>query len=125
MRPLGHVSDGVAAEVLDALRFELDGMPTPKATFGQVKGGSWLRVPILGLDELRDVVFESTMPIVPVNHPKSMPWEVAIPLRKDRTPRELAAPLSGSWTVSDVVVSAGLRLSGGYCYETFATIPLG
>ena len=125
VRPLGHVTDAVAEEVLDVLRFELDGMPEQMASFGPVKCGSWLRVPVLGLDELRDVVFESTMPIVPVNHPRSMPWEVAVPLRKDRTPKELVAPLTASWTVGEVVVAAGRRRAGSYGYETVATIPLG
>ena len=125
VRPLGNITDAVADEVLDVLRFELDGMPPPKASFGPVKAGSWLRVTMLGLDELRDVVYETTMPIVPVNHPKSMPWEVAIPLRKDRSPKELIAPLSGTWTVKEVVLAAGRRRAGTYGYETVATIPLG
>jgi hypothetical protein len=125
VRPLGTVTEAVADEVLDVLRFELDGMPPPKASFGPVKAGSWLRVPVLGLDELRDVVFEATMPIVPVHHPKSLPWEVAIPLRKERSPKDLLAPLSASWTVKEVVLAAGRRRSGGYGYETMATIPLG
>ena len=90
-----------------------------------MKAGSWLRVPVLGLDELRDVVYESTMPIVPVRYPRSMPWEVAIGLRKDRTPKDLIAPLSASWTVGEVVLAAGRRRAGGYGYETVATVPLG
>ena len=78
-----------------------------------------------GLDELRDVVFECTTPIVPVNHPKSLPWEVAIPLHKGRTGKELVAPLTGSWTVKEVVLAEGTRRGGTHHYETVATIPLG
>ena len=125
VRPLSHEQPGVVDALLDALRFELDGMPPPTASFGPVKAGSWLRVPVLGLDELRDVVFECTMPIVPVSHPKSMPWEVTIPLRKDRSPKELIAPLSASWKVDEVVLAEGTRRGGTHHYETVATIPLG
>ena len=126
VRPLGSVTDAVADHLLDALRFELDGMPRPKASFGPVKAGSWLRVTVDGLDELRDVVFEATTPIVPVTHPRSLPWEVAIPLRRDRSPKELVAPLpTTTWTVDEVVLAAGRRRAGGHGYETVATISLG
>ena len=125
VRPLAHEQPGMVDALVDVLRFELDGMPHPKASFGPVKAGSWLRVPVLGVDELRDVVFEATMPIVPVTHPKSLPWEVAIPLRKDRSPKDLIAPLSASWTVKEVVLAEGTRRGGTYRYETVATIPLG
>jgi hypothetical protein len=126
VRPLGSCTDAVADDLLDALRFELDGMPKPKASFGAVLAGSWLRVAIDGLDELRDVVFEATMPIVPVTHPKSLPWEVAIPLRRDRSPKDLVAPLPATtWTVSELVLAAGRRRATGHGYETVASIPLG
>jgi hypothetical protein len=125
VRPLSFGRPGLVEELVEVLRFELDGMPPPTASFGPVKAGSWLRVPVLGLDELRDVVFETTMPIVPVNHPKSLPWEVTVPLRKDRSPKDLIAPLSASWTVEEVVLAEGTRRGGTHHYETVATIPLG
>jgi hypothetical protein len=43
VRPLGHVTDAVAAALLDVLRFELDGMPPPKASFGAVKARGCVR----------------------------------------------------------------------------------
>ena len=125
VRPLSFERPGVVDAVLEALRFELDGMPPPKASFGPVRSGGWLRVTVLGLDELRDVVFECTTPIVPVMHPKSLPWEVAIPLHKGRTGKELVAPLTGSWTVREVVLAEGTRRGGLHHYETVAAIPLG
>jgi len=125
VRPLAYEQPGMVDALLEALRFELDGMPPPTASFGPVKAGSWLRVPVLGLDELRDVVFECTTPIVPVTHPKSLPWEVAIALRKDRSPKELIAPLAASWTVREVVLAEGTRRGGTYHYETVESIPLG
>jgi len=125
VRPLSFEKPGMVDALLDALRFELDGMPPPRASFGPVRSSGWLRVLIEGLDELRDVVFECTTPIVPVTHPRSLPWEVAIPLHKGRSGKELVAPLSGSWTVREVVLAEGTRRGGVHHYETVASIPLG
>jgi hypothetical protein len=125
VRPLSFEKPGMVDALLDALRFELDGMPRPRASFGPVRSGGWLRVLVLGLDELRDVVFECTTPIVPVYHPKSLPWEVAIPLHKGRTGKDLIAPLSGSWSVKEVVLAEGTRRGGVHRYETLASVPLG
>jgi len=125
VRPLAYETEGLVDALVDVLRFELDGMPRPRASFAPVKAGSWLRAPVLGLDELRDVVFESTTSLVPVHHPKSLPWEVSVALRKDRSPKDLIAPLSASWTVKEVVLAAGIRRGGTYRYETIAAVPLG
>ncbi|HYD10542.1 MAG TPA: hypothetical protein VEA78_10595 [Acidimicrobiales bacterium] len=125
VRPLSFEKPGMVDALLEALRFELDGMPPPRASFGRVRSGGWLRVAVEGLDELRDVVFECTTPIVPVNHPKSLPWAVELPLHKGRSGRELIAPLSGAWTVKEVVLAEGTRRGGVHHYETVATIPLG
>lgn len=124
VRPLGHVADAVVPELLETLRFELDGMPKPTARLATPRHGSWLRVPVEGLDELRDVVYEVTAPIIPITHPKSLPWEVAIPLRRDRSPRELVHPISGSWRVGEVVLAAGRRTKDGHGYETVEAIAL-
>ena len=125
VRPLGRVTDAVAGELLDALRFELDGMPPPRASFGPVRSAGWLRVLVEGLDELRDVVFEATVPIIPVTHPKSMPWAPQLPLRRDRSPKELVHPLSATWTVGEVVLAKGTRTKDGHGYETVESIRLG
>jgi hypothetical protein len=100
-------------------------MPKPVAQLQAPRHGSWLRVELLGLDELRDVVFEATMPIVPVSHPKSLPWAPVLPLRKDRSPKELVHPLSGRWTVGEVVLARGVRDRDGHGYETVESFPLG
>jgi hypothetical protein len=125
VRPLGHVSDAVASDLVDALAFELDGMPKPKATLRTPLHGTWLRSPVDGLDELRDVVFEATVPIVPVTHPKSLPWAVALPLSRDRAPKELVHPLDVRWTVGEVVLAKGRRTSEGHGYETVHAFRLG
>lgn len=125
VRPLGRVvDDGVVDRLVETLRFELDGMPKPKARLEAVKHGGWLRVPVAGLEELTEVVFEVTEPIVPRTHPNN-PWEVSIVLRRDRSPKELAQPLTGSWTVGEVVLAQGKRSKTGYGYETVETFRLG
>ena len=125
VRPLGRVVAGTFVELVETLRFELDGMPRPKAALQTPLHGSWLRAPVTGLDELRDLVFEVTMPLVPVTHPKSMPWEVAIVLSRARAPKELVHPLSASWTVREVVLAKGTRTAAGHGYETVEAFPLG
>lgn len=125
VRPLGQVTPDVIPRLLDALSFELDGMPNPKAVFGTPRHGEWLRVEVGGLDELRDVVFEATTPIVPITHPRSMPWTPVVPLRRLRSPKELVQPLSATWTVSEVVLAKGTRTKAGHGYETVETIRLG
>jgi 2'-5' RNA ligase len=125
VRPLGHVAAEVIDDLVDVLRFELDGMPRPKATLRTPRHGEWLRAPVDGLEELRAVVFESTTPIVPITHPNAKPWEVSIVLSRGRSPKELVHPLSGSWTVGEVVLAKGTRNAAGHAYETVETIPLG
>lgn len=125
VRPLGSVTDqGTVDRLVETLRFELDGMPTPTARLATPKHGEWLRVPVTGLEELTEVVFEVTEPIVPRTHPNN-PWEVAIVLRRDRSPKELVHPVTGSWKVGEVVLAAGRRRRDGYAYETVESFPLG
>ena len=125
VRPLGHVNDErVVDQLVDTLRFELDGMPKPMASLGTPRHGSWLRVPILGIEDLTEVVFEVTEPIVPRTHPNN-PWEVAIALRRDRSARELVHPVSGRWRVGEVVLARGRRTRDGHGYETVESMPLG
>jgi hypothetical protein len=125
VRPLGRVHPETVPALVDALAFELDGMPKPTAALQPPRHGEWLRVEVLGLDELRDVVFEATTPIVPITHPRSVPWTPVVPLRRDRSPKELVHPLSGSWAVGEVVLAAGTRSKAGHGYETVASFPLG
>src|SRR4051812_5888398 len=125
VRPLGRVTDAVVRELVDTLSFELDGMPKPKATLLTPRHGSWLRTPVEGLEELCDVVFDVTMPIVPVTHPKSLPWEVTVVLSRDRAPKELVHPLGVSWTVGEVVLARAVRTPAGHGYETVESFRLG
>ena len=125
VRPLGHVTDdAIVAQLVETLRFELDGMPKPKAKLETPKHGEWLRTPVSGLEELTEVVFEVTEPIVPRTHPNN-PWEVAIVLSRSRSPKELVHPLSASWTVGEVVLAKGTRSKAGHGYETVESFRLG
>jgi hypothetical protein len=115
----------VIPRLVDVLTFELDGMPKPKASLTTPRHGEWLRVEVAGLDELRDVVFEATVPVVPITHPKSLPWAPQLPLNRGRSPKELVHPLSATWTVGEVVLARGTRTKAGHGYETLEAIPLG
>ena len=125
VRPLGNQPASVITQVVDALSFELDGMPKPKAALTTPRPGQWMGTNVAGLDELRDVVFEATMPIIPVTHPKSLPWQPFIVLRRDRSPKELVHPLSASWTVGEIVIAKGTRTKAGHGYETVEVVKLG
>ena len=124
VRPLGSVTPEVVDRLAETLRFELDGMPKPKARLETPRHGEWLRTPVSGLEELTEVVFDVTEPIVPRTHPNN-PWEVAIVLSRSRAPKELVHPLSAGWTVGEVVLAKGARTKAGHGYETVETIPLG
>jgi 2'-5' RNA ligase len=125
VRPLGQQTEAVIPRLVDALSFELDGMPKPKAQLTTPRSGQWMGIDVVGLDELRDVVFDATMPIIPVTHPKSLPWQPFIVLRRSRSPKELVHPLSASWTVGEVVLAKGTRSKEGHGYETVEVIKLG
>lgn len=124
VRPLGHVGPELVPRLVEVLSFELDGMPKPTAKLRAPNHGSWLWIPVEGLEELRDVVFEATIPLIPVTHPKSLPWTPALPLRKDRSPKDLVHPIAGSWRVGEVVLAKGRRTRDGHGYETVETISL-
>src|SRR5439155_22278691 len=69
IRPLGHVADRVVPEVTETLREELDGAPKPRASLETPLHGAWLRSPVTGIEDLVEVVFEATEPLVPRTHP--------------------------------------------------------
>jgi 2'-5' RNA ligase len=125
VRPLGQVAADVVPALVDALRFELDGMPKPKAALQPPRAGEWLRLEVLGLDDLRDVVFDATTPIVPITHPRSLPWAPELTLRRSRSPKDLVHPLAATWTVGEVVLAKGARTREGHGYETVESIRLG
>ena len=124
LRPLGHVADAVVPQLIETLRFELDGAPKLEVSFGEPYRDQWLMVPVLGLDDLGALVFEVTEPLVPVTHPK--PWSAQLVLaRAKRVPPELAKPISATWTVSSVSLARGTRTKDGPGYEDVEVFPLG
>jgi 2'-5' RNA ligase len=124
IRPLGHVPDRVVPALEEALRHELDGAPRLRASLGTPLHGEWLRAPVTGLEELQEVVFEVTEPLVPRTHPHN-PWTTNLVLARGRSPKELVAPLSASWTVSSVSLARAVRSRPGPGYEDLLALPLG
>ena len=78
IRPLGDVAAALVPGLVEALERDLDGAPKVKASFGPVYREGWLMVPVLGLDDLRDVVFEATEELVPLVIQR--PWNVGLAL---------------------------------------------
>ena len=124
IRPLGHVPDGVAAQLIETLRFELDGAPKVKVHFGQVTRKGWLHVPVEGLDDLGAVVFDVTEPLVPVTHPQPFLAELTL-ARGPKVPSEAVAQLSAGWTVDRVSLAKGTKTKDGPGYEDVEVFRLG
>lgn len=124
IRPLGHVSDHVVPDLIDTLRDELDGAPKVKLSLGTPLHGDWLRAPVTGLEELLDVVFEVTEPLVPRTHPHNT-WDPTLVLARGRSPKDLVVPLDASWTATSVSLAKAIRSKDGPGYEDVATFPLG
>jgi hypothetical protein len=62
--------------VVYAVAAALDGAPPARAFLGPTterQSGQWLTVPVAGLDELAADVFDATVLLVPVTHPRSGP----------------------------------------------------
>lgn len=123
LRPLGDVTADRVSALADALRFELDGAPKAKAAFGPVRREGWLLADVTGLEDLVDVVFDSTMQLVPATHRTS--WTAHVVLARGRCPKELVAPLTAKWTVGEVVLARATRTKAGPGYETVAALALG
>jgi 2'-5' RNA ligase len=123
IRPLGHVPDRVVPELIETLRDELDGAPRPRLSLGTPLHGEWLRSPVSGLEELLDVVFEVTEPLVPRTHPQNE-WTANLVLARGRSPRELVAPLAASWTATEVALAKATRTPEGPGYEDIEAFPL-
>jgi len=123
IRPLGDVPAGAAPDLVEALGFELDGAPKVNAAFGPVYREGWLMVPVTGLEELVNVVFEATEPIVPVTHRRD--WHAQLALARGRATKELVQPLSASWTVASVSLAKATRSKEGPGYADLEIFPLG
>ena len=124
IRPLGHVADAVVPELTETLRAELDGAPKLRASLGTPLHGEWLRSPVNGLEELMEVVFEVTEPLVPRTHPHNE-WTADLVLARGRSQKELVVPVTASWTVTSLSLARAARSKDGPAYEDVATFSLG
>lgn len=126
LRPLGHVADHLVAPLVDALADALEGAPAPSCALGPATvrpAGSWLYVPVAGLDELADEVFAATEHLVPVTHPQ--PYRAALVLATGRVPAELAgAPISGTWRPDEFALIADRSAPGRPLLVDLETFPL-
>ena len=103
LRPLGHVPVELYDGLMDAVAAELDGAPSIPVEFGPTVrryGGQQLSVPVSGLDELSQIIFAATEPLVPVTHPQ--PFHADVVLANGRIPAELAGAegaggVGGDW----------------------------
>jgi hypothetical protein len=126
VRPLGHVPPAVVPQLVAVLTDELDGAPAVRCTAGPATerlGGQWLGVPVAGLDELAEVVFDVTAPVVPVTHPQ--PFRADLVLARGRVPRELAGrPLACSWTARRLDLVADHSSPHAFRFEDVASFVL-
>ncbi len=124
VRPLGHVRDEVATDLVEVLGAELDGAPATTASLEPVANRGWLVAPVSGLERLTETIFEVSERLVPVTHPQSHHAEIVL-ARGPRIDRDLIQPLSATWTVTSLVLARGTRGPEGPGYEDLATFTLG
>jgi hypothetical protein len=126
VRPLGHVPTAVMPRLVEVLADELDGAPPARCVAGPLTerlGGQWLGLPVSGLDELAEVVFDVTAPVVPVTHPQ--PFRADVVLARGKVPKELAGiPVRASWTARQLALVADHSSPRGARFEDVATFPL-
>jgi hypothetical protein len=108
LRPLGHVPVQLYDGLIDAVADELDGAPPLRVGFGPTVrryGGQQLSVPVSGLDELSEIIFAATEPLVPVTHPQ--PFHADVVLANGRIPADLAGTdVRAEWVVTGVSLVA-------------------
>lgn len=127
LRPLGHVAGALVPQLIETLRFELDGAPKVKVSMGPAAtrfGGAWLHAPVQGLDDLGAVIFEVTEALIPVTHPQPFSADLVL-ARATKCPPELVQPISASWTVGEICLAKGTRSKDGPGYEDVEVFALG
>lgn len=126
LRPLGHVAQDLVGPVSAALADALDGAPARPVRLGPTQrryGGRALCVPVEGVDDLAEAVFEATGPLVPVTHPQ--PFLAHLMVAGGRVPRGAdGTPVTGGWTVSDVRLVADRSSPHGVRFEDLAVVDL-
>jgi 2'-5' RNA ligase len=124
LRPLGHVRDAVVPGLIETLAEELEGAPAVEVGLGTPPHGEWLRSPVTGAEELQEVVFEVTEPLVPRTHPHK-DWQAQLVLARGRSPKDLVVPLDLKWKAASLSLARATRSREGPGYEDVATFPLG
>lgn len=108
LRPLGHVPVELYNDLIDVVATELDGAPPVRVGFGPTErryGGQQLSLPVSGLDELSEIIFAATEPLVPVTHPQ--PFHADLVLAGGRIPPDLAGTeVRAEWVVTGVSLFA-------------------
>jgi hypothetical protein len=126
VRPLGHVAPTLVPRLVEVLTAELDGAPPARCVAGPATerlGGQWLGVPVSGVDDLAEVVFDVTAPIVPITHPQ--PFHADLVLARGRVPKELAGvPFHASWTARQLLLVADHSSPRGARFDDVASFPL-
>jgi 2'-5' RNA ligase len=126
LRALGQVTDHLAEPLAAALAEELDGAPPVSCVLGPVTrrlGGQWLGAPVAGLDDLASAVFDATVGLVPVTHPR--PFQADVVLARGRVPAALAGqPVAAHWTVHAVALVADRSAPGRPRLDDLARFPL-
>lgn len=126
LRPLGHVASSLVEPLTEALRAALDGAPSRPVTVSATErrwAGRALCVPVAGVDDLAEAVFDATEALVPVTHPQ--PFHAHLMVAAGRVPRGVdGTPVEGGWTVSDVRLVADRSSPRGVRLEDLAVIDL-
>lgn len=108
LRPLGHVNDQLIPSLIAALQGELAAAPRTPCTLGPATrrvGGQWLGVPVEGLDDLAEIIFDATAGIVPVTHPQ--PFQADLIIARGHVPASFAGKsITGEWTVHTIALVA-------------------
>jgi 2'-5' RNA ligase len=126
LRPLGHVATRLVDPLVAALEESLDGAPARAVTLGSTErrwAGRALCVPVAGVDDLAEAVFEATERLVPVTHPQ--PYYAHLMVAAGRIPRGAdGTAVVGGWTVSDVRLVADRSSPRGVRLEDLAVLEL-
>lgn len=126
VRPLGRVSEALVEPLAGSLAGALTDVEPMTCVLGPMTrrlGGQWLGVAVRGLDELGELVFGATAPLVPVTHPQ--PFRAELILARGRVPARLVGtPVAGQWLTDRVSLVADRSAPGRLRFEDLAEFPL-
>lgn len=127
VRPLGHVADRLVGPLAGSLAAALAEARPVTCVLGPATrrlGGQWLGVPVSGLGDLANVVFDATVDLVPVTHPQ--PFQADIVIARGRVPREVAGEgIEAEWVARTVALVADRSAPGRPRFDNLAEFRLG